>query len=96
MKVPMILVISLISLLMVPADSDPSRLWVRVGEFSETPWVGQQVLVPVIVGLSQRPSGTPQFRVPEVPGGILLAVPGPVYGSEKRDGIEFYTALALG
>ena len=75
------------------AATDPNRLRARIGDVPEQAvWVGQQVPFAVVLSLDTRPKGAPRFEVPDVPGGILLAVPGsPVYGSERREGIAFTT-----
>lgn len=78
-------------LLLVSSSFAAEEIFIRVDPPERASWVGQQVLIPVTVGLAQRPSGSPQFRVPEVPGGVLASIPGPVYGSEERDGLEFTT-----
>ena len=83
--------IALLVLLLASSSPGVEEMFLRVDPPENASWVGQQVLIPVTVGLRQRPSGSPQFRVPEVSGGVLAFVPGPIYGNEERDGVDFTT-----
>jgi hypothetical protein len=87
-----------IALLLVPAaaafaEPDPAALRARITGPPEGPsCVGEQVVFSVTLSLVDRPRGTPQFQLPGVSGGLLVPVAGrPVYGNEKRDGVEFMT-----
>jgi hypothetical protein len=75
------------------AETSPTKLFIRASNLPEKAvWNGQQVMFYVTLSMATRPTGPPLFTVPDVPGGILLAVPGsPVYGHEDRNGVEFIT-----
>lgn len=78
-------------LLVMVSSVAADEIYVRVDVPSEPSWVGQQVLVPVTVALSKRPSGSPEFRIPEVSGGVMVFIPGPIYGREEIDGVSYTT-----
>ncbi len=78
-------------MLLVATLTTADEIFVRVDAPGEVAWVGQQVLVPVTVGLAEQPDGSPQFRLPDVPGSVLLMMPRPVYGRETRDGVDYTT-----
>jgi hypothetical protein len=59
---------------------------------TEAVYVGQQVRFTTTIFFTERPTGSPQFSVPEAEGGILLKLPdSPVYGREEVDGRSFDT-----
>ena len=82
--------VSLCGILLV-CTSSAADLPVRISGLPEGEvYVGQQVRFPVTVLFAERPTGSPQFSVPEAQGGILLKLPDrPVFGSEEVDGESF-------
>lgn len=88
-----LLLIFILMLMLGPAyaESDPNRLRVSIDTGTNEPvWVGQQVLISITLFMVDRQRGSPTFRLPQVPGGVLIQIPGsPVFDSEEYDGISF-------
>lgn len=70
-----------------PSMADAGPVSLRLGRPSVDPaWVGQQVVVPVRLTMAGIPAEAPKLRVPEVPGGVFLYLPGAaLFDSEYGD-----------